>query len=160
MLEEGDRAPSFELPSTSRAKRSLADLRDRGTVVLVVNRGVWCSYCAEQLQTFSHHEYDLWRNHDTHVVGLTGDSVGANREMQDRFDLSVQLLSDTSLSVAERYTGIEDSQAHGEIPFSGTFVIDPDGVVQYAQHAENPADRTYANYVRHFVAGGYERPYA
>lgn len=159
-MEEGHTAPSFELPSTTGAQSTLEELLDGGTLVLLFNRGVWCSYCAEQLQTFSNHEYDLWRNHDTTVVGLTGDPVPANRQMQDRFDLSVPLLSDTSLEVTADWVGIEETPSHGDIPFAATFIIDADRTVQYAHHAENASDRTYANYARHFISDGYERPYA
>ncbi len=160
MIDEGDQAPAFELPSTTGGEVSLAAMLDRGTLVVLFNRGVWCSYCAEQLQTFSNLEYDLWRNHDTNVVGISGDSVPAHRQMQDRFDLSVPLLTDRSLDVADEWVGIEETDAHGDIPYAATFVIDPEGVVRYAHHADNAADRTYANYVRHFVAGGFEQPYA
>jgi peroxiredoxin len=133
---------------------------DRETLVVLFSRGVRCSYCAEQLQTYSNHEYDLWRNHDTNVLGIDGDSVPAHRQMQDRSDVSVSLLSDRSLDVTEEWVGIEHKYAHGDIPYAATFVIDPEGVVRYAHHANNAADRTYANYVRHFVSGGYEQPYA
>jgi peroxiredoxin len=160
MIEAGDRAPSFELPSTTGGESSLEGLLDRGTLVVLFNRGVWCSYCAEQLQTFSNHEYDLWRNHGTTVVGISGDPVPAHRRMQDRFDISVPLLSDRSLAVSEEWVGIEQTDAHGDIPYAATFVVDPDGVVRYAHHADDASDRTYANYVRHFVAGGFEQPYA
>lgn len=160
MIEEGDTAPSFELPSTTGGNDTLDGLLDSGTLVLLFNRGTWCSYCAEQLQAFSALEYDLWRHHGTRVVGLTGDPVPANRQMQDRFDLSVPLLSDTGLEVSAEYVGIEENQSHGDIPFAATFIIDADRTVQYAHHAENAADRTYANYARHFIKNGYERPYA
>ena len=57
-------------------------------------------------------------------------------------------------------TVIEETERHGRIPLAGTFVVDPEGVVQYEQVSETPADRTYANFVRHFVREGYEIPYA
>ena len=160
MIDEGDQAPTFELPSTTGGEVTLDAMLDRGTLVLLFNRGVWCSYCAEQLQTFSNHEYDLWRNHGTNVLGLTGGPVSANRQMQDRFDISVPLLSDRSLDVTEDWVGIEHNDAHGDIPYSATFIIDSEGVVQYAHHADNASDRTYANYARHFISGGFERPYS
>jgi peroxiredoxin len=127
--------------------------------VILFNRGVWCSYCAEQRRTFANHEYDLWRNHDTNVIGISGDSVPAHRQMQDRFGISVPLLTDRSLDVAAAWVEIEETDDHDDIPYAPTFVVDPDGVVRYVHHAENATDRTYANYVRHFVSGGYEQPY-
>jgi peroxiredoxin len=62
--------------------------------------------------------------------------------MGDRFDLSLQLLSDPDLELGEAYPGIEDSDARGETPVPGTFIVDADGVVRYEHVGENAADRT------------------
>ena len=160
MSLRGDQAPDFELERTGGGTVRLSETLDDGPSVVLLNRGAWCSYCAEQLQTFSNHAYDLWRHLNVDVLPVMGDPVGDLAEMRDRFDLRLQLLSDPDLEVAEAYTGIEDEATHGPIPIAGTFVVDPEGLVRYEQVSETPADRTYANYVRHFVRDGYQRPYA
>ncbi len=159
MVEVGDRAPEFTLDSTGGGEVSLTKQTASGPAVVVLNRGYWCSYCAEQLQTFSNLAYDLWRNHDTTVLPITGDPVPELVEMRDRFDLSIQLLSDPDLTVASQYTGVEENATYGRIPLAGTFVVDTDGVVRYAHTSDTPADRTYANYVRHFITKEFEEPY-
>lgn len=159
MVTVGDAAPAFSLSTTGGGESSLAATLDAGPAVVVTNRGYWCSYCAEQLATYSALAYDLWRNHDTTILPILGDPVPDLVEMRDRFDLRVQLLSDPDLSVSAAYAGTEDSPDHGEIPLAGTFIIDDDGIVRYAQVAENPSDRTYANYVRHFITNGFDAPY-
>nr|WP_276250024.1 redoxin domain-containing protein [Halomicroarcula sp. SHR3] len=53
-------APEFTLESTAGGEVSLADRLEDGPVVVLINRGHWCSFCAEQLQTFSEVAYDLW----------------------------------------------------------------------------------------------------
>lgn len=156
MLEEGDRAPEFSLESTAGGEVRLAEAIETGPAVVVLNRGHWCSYCAEQLATYSELGYDLWRHYDTTVLPVLGDPVPELVRMRDRFDFRLQLLSDPDLEVARAYTGVEDNEAHGRIPIPGTFVVDTDGVVRYAQVAEHTADRTYANFVRLFVRDGYE----
>ena len=160
MALTGTQAPDFELERTGGGTVRLSETLDDGPTVVVLNRGVWCSYCAEQLQTFSNHSYDMWRHGSVDVLPITSDPVGDLAEMRDRFGLRIQLLSDPDLEVAEAYTGVEETERHGRIPIAGTFVVDPEGVVRYEQVSENPADRTYANFVRHFVREGYERPYA
>lgn len=159
MIEEGQKAPPYSLPSTAGDTVELTDALQSGPVVVLILRGHWCSYCAEQLQTFSELSYDLWRHEDVTIHPITGDQVPTLVEMRDRFDLQIQLLSDRDLSVAPAYTGIEDSGSRGRIPVGGTFVVDTDRVVQYAHVAADPADRTYANHVRHFIREGFERPY-
>lgn len=159
MVEVGEEAPPFTLPSTDGGEVRLEDKLRTGPVVVVTNRGYWCSYCAEQLGTFSALAYDLWRNHDTDVLPIVGDPIPKLVEMRDRFELRLQLLSDADLAVAPAYAGTEETRTYGEIPIAGTFVIDPDGIVRYAQVAENAADRTYANYVRHFISNDFDPPY-
>jgi peroxiredoxin len=154
-----DPAPGFTLESTAGGTISLADTLDRGPTVFLLNRGYWCSYCAEQLGTFGALEYDLWRHHGADVLPIMGDPVPRLVEMRDRFDLGLQLLSDPDLEVARAYTGTETHASHGEIPLSGTFVVDTAGTVRYEQIAEHPADRTYANFVRHLLNDDFASPY-
>ncbi|MFC6992058.1 peroxiredoxin family protein [Haladaptatus sp. GCM10025707] len=160
MTLEGTDAPEFSVEGTDGSTRTLTAAREDGPVVVLTFRGHWCSYCAEQLQTFSNHAYDLWRNHDTTIIAVSNEPVSRLREMRDRFDLKIQLFSDLDLELVSAYAGTEHHAAHGEIPLAGTFIVDEEGVVQYEQVATNPADRTYANYVRHVINNGYERPYA
>ena len=158
-VDVGERAPDFALSNTAGGETQLSDTLTAGPSVLVFNRGYWCSYCAEQLQTFGALSYDLWRNNDVDVLPIAGDPVPDLVEMRDRFELPLQLLSDGDLEVSRQYTGTEESSKYGEIPIAGTIVVDTEHVVRYAQVAENPADRTYANYVRHFLNNDFTEPY-
>lgn len=160
MVETGETAPSFTLASTAGGEVRLQDELRSGPVVVLTNRGYWCSYCAEQLQTFSQHAYDLWRNHGTTILPTLGDPLPKLVEMRDRFDLHIQLLADPDLEVAGEFAGTEHSDRHGEIPLAGTVIIDGEGVVRYRQVARNPSDRTYANYARHFIVNGMDAPYS
>lgn len=159
MVAEGEPAPDFALSSTAGGEVRLSETLERGPSVLLFNRGWWCSYCAEQLQAFSNLEYDLWRHLGADVLPIVGDPVADLVEMRDRFDLRLQLLSDPDTTVAATYSGTEVTDDHGTIAIAGTYIVDEEGVVRYAQVAETPADRTYANWVRHFIKNGYERPY-
>lgn len=159
MTKIGEAAPEFELPNTSGGTTSLSKATDGGPAVIVFNRGYWCSYCAEQLQTFSALEYDLWHHLDTSVVSIIGDSIPELNEMRDRFNLSMQMCSDENLTVTHQYAGTEQTSNHGEIPIAATYVIDEDGTIRYEQIAEDPADRTYATYVRAFISNGFEKPF-
>lgn len=156
MVAEGDPAPSFELESTAGGTKRLETSLSTGPTAVVIFRGYWCSYCAEQLQTFSNLAYDLWRHFDTDVLAITGDPIPDLVEMRDRYDLKIQLLSDSELRVTPLYTETEDHPTYGRIPVPGTFIVDTDGIVRYAQVAEHTADRTYANLVRHKIKGGFD----
>ena len=156
---EGTEAPDFTLQSTDGEERTLSDTLDSGPTVVLVNRGHWCSFCAEQLQTFSEVAYDLWFHDGVDVLPVVTDSLGPVTEMRDRYDLDVQLLADPDGDVAEAYSGTERT-SHGLTGVAATYVVDEDGVVRYEQVADHPADRTYGNWIRYFVRHDFEDPFA
>jgi len=50
MTLEGSEAPEFERPSTGGGTVSLSERVADGPAVVLVNRGHWCSFCAEQTE--------------------------------------------------------------------------------------------------------------
>jgi len=156
-LEDSD-APDFTLDSTSGEAVTLSETLDDGPTVVLVNRGHWCSFCAEQLQTFSEVSYDLWSNDDVDILPIVTDSLGPLTEMRDRYDLDIQLLSDPDGEVAAQYSGTEET-SRGTTGVAGTYVIDTDGVVQYEQIADRPDDRTYGNFIRYFIRDDFADPF-
>jgi len=158
MSLEGQQAPEFELQSTGGGQVSLSDELADGPVVVLINRGHWCSFCAEQLQTFSEVSYDLWFNHDVDVLPIVVDPLQKVTEMRDRYDLDMQLLADPDGAVTEQYSGTEQT-SHGVTGIAGTYVVDEDRTVRYEDVSEHPADRTQGNWVRYFVRNDFEDPF-
>lgn len=158
MSLEGEQAPEFELPSTGGETVSLAEHVENGPVVVLINRGYWCSFCAEQLQTFSEVAYDLWFNDNVDILPVVTDDLQKVTEMRDRYDLSIQLLADPNGEVAEQYSGTEQT-SHDLTGIAAAYVIDDDDVVRYEQIADHPADRTYGNWVRYFIRNEYTDPF-
>lgn len=156
---EGSDAPTFTLESTAGDDVSLAETLESGPTVVLVNRGHWCSFCAEHLQTFSEVSYDLWFNDGVDILPVVTSERGDLVEMRDRFDLDIQLLADPDGEVAEQYSGTEET-SHGTTGIAATYVVDEDGVVQYEQIGDDPADRTYGNWVRYYIRNDYEDVYA
>ncbi|MDL5361843.1 peroxiredoxin [Halalkalicoccus sp. NIPERK01] len=158
MSLEGERAPDFTLESTAGEPITLSDTLEDGPTVVVINRGHWCSFCGEQLQTFSEISYDLWFNDDVNILPVVTSSIGEATEMRDRYDLDIQLLADPDGEVAERYSGTEET-SHGVTGVSGVYVIDGEGTVRYEQVADDLTDRVYGNWVRYFIRNGFEDPF-
>ncbi|WP_227380809.1 peroxiredoxin family protein [Haladaptatus halobius] len=159
MSLENTEPPEFELQSTGGGTVSLPDKLENGPAIVLINRGHWCSFCAEQLQTFSEVSYDLWFNENVNVIPIVTDPLQKVTEMRDRYDLDVQLLANPDGDVAEQYSGTEQT-SHGLTGIAATYVIDEDGVVRYEQVANHPADRTYGNWIRYFIRNDYEDPFA
>ncbi|WP_152040062.1 peroxiredoxin family protein [Salinigranum salinum] len=158
MSLEHSAAPDFTLESTAGEELTLSDTLDDGPTVVLINRGHWCSFCAEQLQTFSAVSYDLWFNDGVDILPVVTDPIGPVTEMRDRYDLDIQLLADPDGEVADRYSGVEET-SHGLTGIAATYVVDDDGTVQYEQVADHPGDRTHGNFVRYFIRGGFADPF-
>lgn len=159
MSLEGTQAPDFTLESTAGGDVSLSESLEDGPAIVLINRGSWCSFCAEQLQTFSEVAYDLWFNDDVDVLPVVTSPVPDLVEMRDRFDLDFQLLADPDGEISRKYSGVEET-SHGVTGIAATYVVDEEGVVRYEQVADHPADRTYGNWVRYFVRNDYENVFA
>ncbi|XVH30663.1 peroxiredoxin family protein [Haloferacaceae archaeon DSL9] len=159
MSLEGEQAPDFTLDSTAGGEVSLSETLEDGPTVVLVNRGHWCSFCAEQLQTFDSVAYDLWFNDGVTILPIVTDPLPKLAEMRDRFDLGLQLLADPAGEAAANYGGTEET-SHGVTGIAATYVVDEDGTVRYEQVASHPADRTHGNRVRYFIRNDYADVFA
>ncbi|MFB6221918.1 MAG: peroxiredoxin family protein [Halolamina sp.] len=162
MSLEGSQAPEFELESTNGDTVSLSETLATGPTVVVINRGWWCSFCAEQLATINRVFEDLKFNDGVDVLPVVTSEFGDVAAMQDRFDYNFPLLVDPEGEVAEQYSGTEQTDAGGPTGIAATYVVDQDGEVRYEQVAEDITDRTYGNYLRYLIredyGGAFEDP--
>lgn len=155
MSLEGSQAPEFELETTNGATVSLSETLADGPTVISINRGHWCSFCAEQIATFSRVYEDLQFNHDVDVLPVVTSEYADVAAMKERFDYRFPLLADPEGEVAEQYSGTEQTDAGGVTGISAIYVVDEDGEVVFEHVAESLTDRVYSNYVRYFVADEY-----
>ncbi len=152
-------APKFELESTAGGSVSLSETLESGPTVVIPFRGTWCSFCAEQLQTFSALAYDMHRHQGIDILPFANVPTSDLTEFRDLYDLRLQLLSDPGFETSRKYSGVTEHPDHGEHTRAGTFVVDTEGTVRYEHVSEHSADRTYANSVRYFVKRDYEDRY-
>lgn len=161
MSLEGNQAPSFTLPSTTGDEVVLDDRLSDGPAVVLINRGYWCPFCAEQIGTFDEIAYDLWFNDSVDILPIVTSPLGRLREMRDRFDWGLQLLADPDGQVAAQYSGTEET-SYGDTEVTGiaaTYVIDTDGQVRYEHVADHPADRTHGALARLVLRDNFGAPY-
>ncbi|PSP54337.1 peroxiredoxin [Halobacteriales archaeon QS_1_67_19] len=158
MTLEDATAPDLTLESTAGGEVTLEGTLGSGPTVVLVNRGHWCSFCAEQLATFSRVYEDLRFNAGVNVLPVVTSERPKLVEMRDRFDYRFQLLADPDGEVADRYSGTEQT-SHGLTAIAGTYVVDTDRRVRYEQVADDPADRTYGNWIRYFIRNDFGAPF-
>jgi peroxiredoxin len=135
----GEPAPEFELPDSQKRPRSLAATRALGPVVLVFYYGFQCSHCVAQLYQVDY-DYGEFDKLGVQVLALCADSPEhSNRQMSRHGRFGFPLLSDADNRVASLYgvftpaTGERDEDLQ-----HGTFVIDRDGRVVWAQRGYEP----------------------
>lgn len=147
-LRVGDKAPDFELPDAEGQPFSLqATLKD-GPVVVSFYRGGWCPFCNLELQAF-HQVLGEIREHGASLVAISPELPDYIGEQEVDFPV----LSDLGNEVARQFGlvfkldpelkklydafGIDLEKRNGtdsaELPVPGTFVIQPDGEIVFAQ---------------------------
>ena len=75
-LSAGETAPDFELQSHRGGQVKLSSFRGRQNVVIAFHPLAWTPVCANQMKNYEAN-LDWFRQHDTHVLGLSVDSVPA-----------------------------------------------------------------------------------
>ena len=130
MVQEGDRAPDFTLPSDESDSVSLSGLRGK-RVILSFDPKDDTSGCTAQACEFRDALPDL-SGAGAVVLGVSPDPVPSHRKFRDKYDLTFPLLADEDHAVAEAYGVWVEKSMYGR-KFWGiertTFLIDEEGVV-------------------------------
>jgi peroxiredoxin len=89
----GDRLPPFVLPDETGRLVASADLLDRGPLVVSLNRGNWCPYCALELGSLAELHDAIVANGAT-LVSITPEIATFNRRLRNRLALDFAVLTD------------------------------------------------------------------
>jgi peroxiredoxin len=165
-IKTGDKAPPFTLKNATGDEVSLASLLEKGPVVLLWYRGGWCPYCNIQLNAFQQALPDITAA-GAQLVALTPELPDKSLNTKEKNDLDFEILSDLDQKVAREYGLVfkltpevaelykehfdlkeynGPDAAYDELPLAATYVIDREGVIQWAfLHADyrkraEPAD--------------------
>ncbi|OFV89940.1 MAG: hypothetical protein A3H95_09615 [Acidobacteria bacterium RIFCSPLOWO2_02_FULL_64_15] len=130
----GSRVPDFRLPDQHGQDRTLESLMGpRGLMLVFFRSADWCPYCKTQLAELETRVADLKKN-GMGLAAVSYDPVPVLADFAGRRRITFPLLSDAGSVVIKRYgilnvTVPESSrQAYG-IPFPGTFIVNPRGIV-------------------------------
>ncbi len=130
MLQPGDRAPAFSLPSDGDETITLEDLRGRPVVLYFYPKDDTPG-CTTEACDFR----DNWQAvQDTGavVLGVSPDGVDSHRAFKKKFDLPFPLLADEDHAVADAYGAWGEKTNYGR-KYTGlirsTFIIDEHGMI-------------------------------
>jgi len=148
----GDDAPDFTLFTTNEQSWQLSDHRDQ-PVVLLFFPGAFTSVCTAELNTVNT-DYEVFGN--AHVVGISTDSPFVLSEFRSAHGFNFPLLSDHNAEVSALYGAKYDrnftDMGLDRISKRAAFVIDQDGVVQYAEILDNAGKHPNLEEVERTVA--------
>ena len=131
MIQEGKKAPDFELPSSEGGEVKLKDLRGK-TVVLYFYPKDDTPGCTREACAFRDNQAAL-KKKGIVVLGVSGDSLASHGKFKAKYKLSFPLLSDPDKVVAKKYGAWGEKVLYGKKTVGmirSTFVIDGEGVVR------------------------------
>ncbi|MFC1660242.1 thioredoxin-dependent thiol peroxidase [Gemmatimonadota bacterium] len=130
MVERGDLAPDFTLPSDDGSEVTLSDFRGKRVILYFYPKdntsGCTTQACdlRDSVPTIS--------SRGAVVLGVSPDPVPSHVKFRDKFDLNFPLLADENHRVAEAYGVWKEKSMYGKTYWGverSTFILDEAGVV-------------------------------
>lgn len=140
-LNVGDQAPDFTLKSKNAdglADIGLSDFKGQKNVVILFFPLAYTSVCTDEMCSVSQ-GLDAYNKLNAQVLGISVDSPFAQEAWATANNITIPLLSDFNKEVSAAY----GSQFADLLGFKGVakrsaFVIDKNGVVQFASVSDDP----------------------
>ena len=140
-LPVGTKAPDFTLPTKAAdgpKQVTLSDHFGRGNTLLLFFPMAFTGTCTTEMCGISM-DLSAYSSLNATVYGISGDNPFAQEAWAQKEKITVPLLSDYEHHVARSYDVAYDSflpqlnLPMGGVPKRAVFVIDRDGVIQYAE---------------------------
>lgn len=131
MLDAGDRAPDFDLPTDGGGRARLSDYVGRQVVLYVYPKDD-TSGCTKEAQGFSERAGDFAQAGAV-VVGLSKDGPKSHDKFKAKYGLDLVLASDEDTAVMQAYGAWIEKSMYGRKYMGAdrsTFLIGPDGVLK------------------------------
>jgi len=140
-LKPGDKAPNFTLFNTEKKEVSLSDFAGKSLVIHFFPLA-FTGVCTTQLCTVRD-AISMYKNDKADVVAISVDSAFTLGKFKAEQNLSFDLLSDFNKEVAAAYGALHDlfpALGMKGVAKRSAFVVDKNGIIQYAQVLESPGD--------------------
>ena len=135
-IDVGSKAPDFSLPDQHGRRINLSDYLGKTNLVVYFYPKDESYGCTREACSFRD-SYEIFKEAGAEVIGISSDDIASHQAFVANHKLPFILLSDKGRTVAEKY-GVGKSM--GMLPGRVTFVIDKQGVVQYAEQTATPKD--------------------
>ena len=129
MVKEGDKAPSFNMPTNTGEEVSLSKLKGQKVVLYFYPRDDTPG-CTKEACGFRD-DFSKYKKSGAVVIGVSKDSVESHRKFIDKYDLNFILATDDG-NVCEKYDAWLLKNMYGKKYFGigrSTFLIDTGGKI-------------------------------
>ena len=135
----GKAAPDFRLNDWQGRSVRLGQLLEEGPVVLIFYYGYWCDHCVVQLFDVDE-DLKYFKELGARVVAVSADPPDETAAKFKQFGpFHFDVLSDPENKVAELFGCFDPAKgSEPEKMFHGTFVIDQQGIIRWADIGEKP----------------------
>lgn len=140
-IQQGQVAPAFSLFDTEKNKINLSDFKGKNVVVLFFPLA-FTGVCTAELCSIRDN-ISLYNNSNAQVLGISVDSLFVLGKFREEQNLNFPLLSDFNKEASKAFNVLYETFPAFEmqgVSKRAAFVIDKEGVVQYAEVTPTPKD--------------------
>ena len=148
-LAVGQKAPDFDVTSSSGKQLKLADMLGKKNVVLYFYPGDFTMVCTKETCGFRD-AYDDLASKDTEVVGISVDSNDSHERFAKEYNVPFSLVSDANKELATKYEAIGLLTKIIGRTSRVTYVIDKKGMIAGVFKAELSAS-THVDGVKELI---------
>lgn len=136
----GEKAPDFTLFSTEKKLVTLSEFKGRN-VVLLFFPFAFSDDCAKEMCEIRDN-YSGYSSLNAEVIGISTDSVFANKAFKDHYNLPFILLSDYNKSTSPLYNSLIKDWGfnYKDVTMRSVFVINKAGNIAYCEFSPNADD--------------------
>lgn len=125
-INNGDKAPSFQLKNQDGNEVSLDSLIEKGPLVIFFYPKAFTKVCTDEACSFGK-QFEQFQALDAQVVGISTDPVSTLKRFKKEYNLPYDLLSDINKEASKKYGAY--------IPIMGissrvTFLVGKDGKIK------------------------------
>ena len=133
MLKAGMKAPEFSLPDQNGTIHNSADLAGKPYVIYFYPKDS-TSGCTKQAQAYSAN-LDKFLAAGYEVFGVSKDSVASHKKFEEKYELTITLLSDPDLAAIRGFDVWQEKKNYGKVSMGvvrSSFVVGGDGIILFA----------------------------
>lgn len=139
VLKQGDKAPDFKLFNTDKEWVSLSDFKNRNVLLLFFPLA-FTGVCTKELCSVRDN-LSFYNNVQAEVFGISVDSNATLAKFKEEQQLNFTLLSDFNKEASAAYNVLYENFGWMKgVSKRSAFVIDKEGIIQYAEVLENAGE--------------------